>query len=192
MKPTFFATPAAFRAWLEAHHESAVELWVGFHKRASGTPSITWPESVDAALCYGWIDGLRKSLDENRYVIRFTPRRPGSIWSSINVKRVAALTKSGLMRPAGKAAFARKKKEKSGVYSFEQKQPVTLDAASQQRLEANPAAWKYFQSQAPWYRRTASFWVMSAKKAETRERRLQTLIADSAEGRTIKPLTRSA
>ena len=190
MKPTFFATPAKLRAWLLANHDACDELWVGFYKRGSGKPSITWPESVDAALCFGWIDGVRKRLDEERYVIRFTPRKPRSIWSAINVKRVAALIEAGLMHPAGNAAFAQRSKNRTGVYSFEQEKPVALDAPFQKRLQENSAAWAFFSAQAPWYRRTASFWVMSAKKADTREKRLEILIADCAAGRTIKPLTR--
>jgi uncharacterized protein YdeI (YjbR/CyaY-like superfamily) len=190
VKPTFFATSADFRAWFERHHASSRELLVGFHKRASGKPSITWPESVDQALCFGWIDGVRRSIDATSYSIRFTPRKATSNWSSINVRRVKELTASGLMRPAGLDAFERRSEEKSGVYSYEQRKSAALPAAALARFRANAKAWKFFRAQPPWYQRTAAYWVISAKKEETRERRLDTLIHDSASGRTIGPLTR--
>lgn len=192
MKPTFFATPAKLRAWLEAHHEVKTELLVGFYKKSSGKPSITWPESVDEALCFGWIDGVRKTLGDDAYTIRFTPRKRTSIWSAVNVKRVAALTKLGRMTPAGLRAFEARKPEKTGIYSFEHKTPPRLEAAQEKILRANAKAAAFFDAQAPWYRRTATHWVVSAKRAETRERRLAQLVADSAAGRTIRPLTRAA
>lgn len=192
MKPTFFATPAKLRAWLEAHHEVKTELLVGFYKKSSGKPSITWPESVDEALCFGWIDGVRKTLGDDAYTIRFTPRKRTSIWSAVNVKRVAALTKLGRMTPAGLRAFEARKPEKTGIYSFECKTPPRLEAAQEKILRANAKAAAFFDAQAPWYRRTATHWVVSAKRAETRERRLAQLVADSAAGRTIRPLTRAA
>lgn len=192
MKPTFFATPAKLRAWLEAHHEVKTELLVGFYKKSSGKPSITWPESVDEALCFGWIDGVRKTLGDDAYTIRFTPRKRTSIWSAVNVKRVAALTKLGRMTPAGLRAFEARKPEKTGIYSFERKTPPRLEAAQEKILRANAKAAAFFDAQAPWYRRTATHWVVSAKRAETRERRLAQLVADSAAGRTIRPLTRAA
>src|SRR6185436_17402542 len=128
VRPRFFASPARFREWLEKNHGSAKELWVGFHKRHTGKPSLTWPESVEQALCFGWIDGVRKSVDEGRYVIRFSPRKPSSNWSRINVRKVEELTASGLMRPAGLRAFEGRKEERTGVYSFEQRETAALDA----------------------------------------------------------------
>ncbi|MEI7645311.1 MAG: YdeI/OmpD-associated family protein [Chloroflexales bacterium] len=185
----FFATPSAFAAWLEQHHASAQELWVGYYKKGSGQPSITWPESVDEALCFGWIDGLRKSIDADRYRIRFTPRKPDSTWSAVNVARVAVLTAEGRMRPAGLRAFDARRPERTAIYSYEQRHEATFDAASEAQFRANESAWAFFTARPPSYRQAAIRWVMSAKKAETRQRRLETLIADSAVGRTIKELT---
>lgn len=192
MKPRFFPTPAAFRAWLESHHETEAELLVGFHKKGSGNPSITWPESVDEALCFGWIDGVRRSLGETSYTIRFTPRRPTSIWSAINVARVGALTKLGRMREAGLRAFAARRPERTGVYAFERKERAKLSTAQRERLRANRKASAFFDAQPEGYRATAIHWVVSAKKTETRERRLSRLIADSAAGLRIAPLRRPA
>jgi uncharacterized protein YdeI (YjbR/CyaY-like superfamily) len=189
MEPKFFATPADWRRWLEQHHGEASELLVGFYKKGSGKPSITWPESVDGALCFGWIDGVRRSIDEESYSIRFTPRRARSIWSAVNIKRVAELRAQDLMHPAGVKAFEARHSERSGVYSFEQK-TIEFDREQEKKFKADKAAWKFFQAQAPWYRRTAMWWVISAKRDETRARRLATLIEDSAAGRTIGPLTR--
>jgi uncharacterized protein YdeI (YjbR/CyaY-like superfamily) len=189
-KPTFFATPAAFRAWLEAHHARSTELLVGFYKRGSGKPSITWPESVDEALCFGWIDGVRRSIDDERYTIRFTPRKARSTWSAINIKRVAELTKLGRMQPAGIEAFARRAESRSQIYSYEQRAEAVLDDEFERTFRANRRAWEFFQGQPPWYRRTATHWVMTAKKEETRRKRLATLIADSANGNRIGPLSR--
>lgn len=188
--PTFFATPAEFRAWLEARHDKAAELWVGFYKVGSGRPSITWPEAVDEALCFGWIDGVRKGIDDVSYTIRFTPRKPRSIWSAINIKRVEELTILGRMRPAGRKAFAERTEEKSGIYAYEQRNTPTLDEADERQFQANEQAWSFFQAQAAWYRRTAVWWVISAKKEETRRKRLAALISDSEHGRTIPSLTR--
>jgi uncharacterized protein YdeI (YjbR/CyaY-like superfamily) len=192
MKPRFFATPLEFRAWLERHHTKSQELLVGFHKRASGKPSITWPESVDQALCFGWIDGIRKRVDETSYTIRFTPRKSSSTWSTINVNRVKELTASGLIRPAGLRAFEQRTEKKSGIYSYERRHAAKLPRDDERRLRANKKAWAFFQAQAPWYRRTATHWVISAKKAETRQRRLTQLIEHSARARRIPPLTRPA
>ncbi len=190
MKATFFATPADFRAWLERHHETAGELLVGFHKKGSGRPSITWPESVDEALCFGWIDGVRRTIDDESYSIRFTPRRSRSTWSAVNIKRVEELTRLGRMHPAGLRAFEARDPERSRIYSFEQrKEAQKLSPEYQAKLEANRKAWTFFQSQAPYYQRTASWWVMSAKKEETRLKRLATLIEDSAKGRRIGVMT---
>jgi len=190
MKPRFFATPERFREWLSEHHATQTELLVGYYKRGSGRPSITWPESVDEALCYGWIDGVRRSLSEEAYTIRFTPRRPTSIWSAINVARVEALTELGRMTPAGKRAFAARTPARTGVYSFERAEPAQLSLEQERSLRGNAAAAAFFDAQAPWYRRAALHWVISAKREETRARRLAQLIADSAEQRTIAPLTR--
>ena len=187
--PTFFATPDAFRAWLEGHHETARELWVGFHKKGSGRPSITWPEAVDEALCVGWIDGVRKGIDEASYVIRFTPRKPRSTWSAVNIARVAELTALGRMRPAGLAAFEARSPEKSATYAYEQ-EAVALDAAAEAELRAHPEAWSFFQAQPPSYRKAAAWWVAGARKEETRRKRLAALIDDSARSRTVPPLTR--
>ena len=189
-KPRFFPTPADFRSWLEANHERASELLVGFWKRATGRPSITWPESVDEALCVGWIDGVRRSVDQDSYMIRFTPRKPKSNWSNVNIAKVAELTAQGLMTPAGLRAFEARNEATSGVYSFE-RQDAELSPEFEQRLRANAAAAEYFDSRPPWYRRTAAHLVMSAKREETRERRLKQLIDDSAAGRDIKQLRRA-
>jgi uncharacterized protein YdeI (YjbR/CyaY-like superfamily) len=189
-KPTFFATPADFRAWLEEHHGRAQELFVGYYKKDSGRPSITWPESVEQALCFGWIDGVRKSLGKESYVIRFTPRKPGSIWSTVNIRKAEELIEQGLMRPTGLEAFKARSEEKSRIYSFEQKEEPKLSPAQEQRFQADPKAWAFFQAQTPWYRRAATWWVVSAKKDETRQKRLATLIADSAAGRTLPMFTR--
>jgi uncharacterized protein YdeI (YjbR/CyaY-like superfamily) len=190
MKPVFFSSPPEWQAWLEEHHETHDELLVGFHKKDSGKPSITWPEAVDGALCFGWIDGVRRSLDETSYVIRFTPRRPRSVWSAINIKRVAELTKLGLMRPTGVQAFERRTGNRSEIYAYEQRKGAKLTGAYGKTFRANKKAWKFFQAQPPWYQRTASWWVISAKKEETRLKRLSHLIEDSEHERTIRELRR--
>jgi uncharacterized protein YdeI (YjbR/CyaY-like superfamily) len=189
-QPTFFATPDEFRAWLEANHDTARELLVGFRKVGTGQPSITWPQSVDEALCFGWIDGVRRRIDDASYSIRFTPRKKRSIWSAVNIARVKELTQLGRMRPAGLAAFEARADERSAIYSHEQRENAALSEADEREFRANEAAWAFFQKQPPSYRKAAAWWVVSAKKEETRRRRLLTLIADSAEGRTIKELTR--
>jgi uncharacterized protein YdeI (YjbR/CyaY-like superfamily) len=188
MKPTFFKTPAAFRKWLAAHHATRTELWVGFHRKDSGKASITWPESVDEALCFGWIDSVRQSIDDESYMNRFTPRKPDSNWSAVNVRRVGELTKRRRMRAAGLKAFRERRTEKTGVYSYEQRRSVKLPAAFERRFRAKEEAWTWFQAQPDGYRATARYWVMSAKKSETRERRLTTLIEDSENGRRVPPL----
>ena len=190
MKPIFFPSPAAWRAWLEEHHAETEELWVGFYKKSSGKPSITWPESVDGALCFGWIDGVRKSVDEISYVIRFTPRRARSIWSAVNIKRLGELTKQELMHPAGLKAFERRTGNRSEIYSYEQRKGAKLSAAYEKQFRANKKAWDFFRAQPPSYQRTANWWVISAKKEETRSRRLARLIKDSEQQRSIRPLTR--
>ena len=190
MEPRFFKSGTEMRRWLERNHGTARELVVGLHRRASGKPSLTWAESVDEALCFGWIDGIRRSLDESRYTIRFTPRRERSTWSAVNLRRVAELEALGRMQPNGRAAFAHRQEARTGIYAYEQRQQ-TLSQDFERRFRAHPAAWKFFQEQAAWYRRTASYWVMSAKRDETQGRRLQTLIEDSASGRRIGQLRRS-
>lgn len=186
--PTYFPSPADFRAWLEAHHDSADELLVGFHKRGSGKPSLTWPESVDEALCFGWIDGVRKRVDEERYTIRFTPRREGSKWSQVNVTRVGVLEKEGRMRPAGRAAF---EAGKAASYSYEDRKGAAFDEASERAFRADSAAWVDWERRPPWYRRTATFWVVGAKKEETRARRLAILIECSRAGKPLPGLDRT-
>jgi uncharacterized protein YdeI (YjbR/CyaY-like superfamily) len=189
IKPVFFATPPAFRMWLKKNHATATELWVGFHKKGTGKPSITWPESVDQALCFGWIDGIRKSHNVESYVIRFTPRRPTSIWSAVNIGRAKELIRLRLMQPAGRKAFERRDTDKANRYSFE-RQHVDLDSKYEKLFRSNPDAWEFFQAQPPWYRKTATWWVASAKQEETRQRRLGALISDSAAGKHIGPLRR--
>ncbi|QEH36582.1 hypothetical protein OJF2_51660 [Aquisphaera giovannonii] len=188
MEPSFFETPAEFRAWLAENHATAAYLLVGFYKKGTGRKSITWPESVDEALCYGWIDGVRKGIDAESYTIRFTPRKPGSIWSSVNVRKIQELTEIGRMKPAGLAAFEARKEDRSGIYSHEQGD-VELPEPYQGLLRANPAAWAFFESQPPSYRKTASWWVTSAKKEETRRKRLDSLAAYSAKGERVPQFT---
>jgi uncharacterized protein YdeI (YjbR/CyaY-like superfamily) len=190
MQSLFFPTPADFRAWLHEHHENERELWVGFHKKGTGKPSITWPEAVDQALCYGWIDGVRKSIDGDSYMIRFTPRKPRSTWSVVNIKRVAELTEMGLMQPAGLRIFRERTEEKSGIYAYEQRAAAELPAEHEERFRAKIDAWNYFQAQPAGYRKTAIWWVVSAKREETRLKRLATLIEDSEHGRAIAQLRR--
>lgn len=180
VEPVFFATPAEFRDWLSRHHLTAAELVVGFHRKATGRPSLTWPESVDEALCAGWIDGVRRRHDAESYTIRFTPRRKGSIWSAINIKRVAVLTAEGRMLAAGLEAFARRTDRKSGIYSYEQRHEAEFDARQLKQLRANRKAWAFFTAQPPSYRRLMTFWVTTAKQAPTRATRLERLIAACA------------
>jgi len=189
MKPRFFATPAKFRAWLEKHHATDRELLVGFYKKRSGKPSITWPESVDEALCFGWIDGVRRSIDDERYTIRFSPRTSRSTWSVVNIKRGKELIEFGRMTPAGLAAFEARADERSAIYSYEQRRSAKFGEDLERRFRANRKAWEHFQARSPSYRRAAMHWVTSAKKPETRERRLAALIEESARGGTLKALT---
>jgi uncharacterized protein YdeI (YjbR/CyaY-like superfamily) len=188
-KPTFFPTPSDFRAWLEAHHDKLSELLVGLYKKSSRKPSITWPESVQVALCFGWIDGVRKSIDETSYTIRFTPRKPTSTWSSININLVRKLTKQGLMHPAGLKAFAARSEEKSSIYSYEQRKSARFSREQEKQLRANKPAWEFFRSQAPWYQRACTYWVIAAKREETKLKRLSELISHSQNRRTIARLT---
>jgi uncharacterized protein YdeI (YjbR/CyaY-like superfamily) len=185
----FFPDPARWRRWLEEHHERADELWVGFRKRSTGLPSITWPESVDEALSFGWIDGVRKRIDDASYKIRFTPRRRGSIWSAVNVRRIEELIELGRVRPAGLRAFEARQADRTAIYVYE-RAPAELPPEFELRLRADEAAWRFFQSRPPSYRRTVVGWVVAAKQEATRERRLARLIEDSREGRlsgTFRP-----
>lgn len=186
----FFESAAAFRRWLTRHHAKKAAVWVGFHKKATGKPTLSWPESVDEALCYGWIDGIRKSVSDEAYKIRFTPRKASSFWSAINVARVAELTKLGRMRPEGLEAFGRRQAARTAVYSHEQSGDSILDPTYEQRLRSNARAWEHFQSRPPWYRKAAIRWVMTAKRESTRESRLARLESDSAAGKAIPPLRR--
>lgn len=181
--PTFFATEADFRRWLEANHEMATELLIGFWKKGSGKPSIDWPQARDQALCFGWIDGVRRSLGDESYTIRFTPRRKGSIWSKVNVARYEALKGDGQMTPAGERAYE-ENKHKSGLYSYE-KPLASLAAEEETPFRKNKAAWSYWDNQPAGYRKLVLNWITTAKKPETRVKRLATLIEDSAAGRRI-------
>jgi len=189
VEPRFFATAAEFRAWLAAHHADEPELLVGFYKKGSGRPSMTWPESVDEALCFGWIDGIRRRIDDERYSIRFTPRRPRSIWSAVNIRRAGELIAEGRMTPAGLGAFEDRDEERSAIYSYEQRRQAALEPEQERRFRADEAAWQWFQSRPPSWRRAAIYWVTSAKRPETRERRLAALIEAAAAGRMPKALT---
>jgi uncharacterized protein YdeI (YjbR/CyaY-like superfamily) len=185
MKPRFFATPDKFRAWLEKNHESESEVVVGFYKKSTGRPSLTWTESVREALCFGWIDGVRRRIDGDSYSIRFTPRKRGSNWSLVNVRHVEELARAGRMHPAGIEAFEARTPEKTGVYTYENRHEAKLSPEHEERCQANERAWEFFQAQPAGYRQTAIFWVVSAKREETRARRLATLIDDSAHHRRI-------
>jgi uncharacterized protein YdeI (YjbR/CyaY-like superfamily) len=175
---THFDSPAAFGAWLSEHHADRDELWVGYWKKATGRPSLTWEESVDEALCFGWIDGIRRRIDDEAYTIRFTPRRKGSVWSSRNMERYAEMDAQERVHPAGRAAYDRRIEEKTGIYSFEQKEPPKLAEEYLVQLRANEAAWADWERRPPGYRKRVTHWIMSAKREETRQRRLQRLIDD--------------
>ena len=181
----FFPSPDAFRRWLERHHTTDGELWVGFYKKASGRPTLTWSEAVDEALCFGWIDGVRKRVDAESYTNRFTPRRPGSNWSLVNVRKVAALKRAGRMHPSGLAVFKARTPQKNGVHSYEQRKSVTFDAESRACFKADAVAWTFFERQPPGYRHLMTWWVMSAKRPETRAKRLATLVATSCAGKRV-------
>ena len=184
----FFDSPAAWRAWLQEHHASAGEVLVGFHKKSTGRPSLTWAESVAEALCFGWIDGVRRSLGPDAYTIRFTPRRPGSHWSQVNVDLVARLEEQGRMTDAGRAAFAARREDRTARASYEQAE-AAFDAEQEAVFRADAAAWAWFSAQAPSYRRLTTYWVTSAKRPDTRARRLATLVECSREGRRIPQFT---
>ena len=188
MKSTFFESPSEWRRWLERHRDKARELWVGFYKKGSGKLSITWPESVDEALCFGWIDGLRKSLGPESYMIRFTPRKPRSIWSAVNIKRAKELIAEGRMSPAGLKAFEARSDERSAIYSYEQRKNAQLDPADEKQFRANSKAWEFFEQQPPGYRHLTMFWITSAKRPETRQKRLNTLIAYCTKGKRIEAM----
>jgi uncharacterized protein YdeI (YjbR/CyaY-like superfamily) len=186
-KPKFFRTADVFREWLARHHATKTELLVGFFKKGSGKPSITYPEALDEALAIGWIDGVRRSLTDDSYTIRFSPRTARSIWSNVNIKRVGELTAAGRMRPEGLAAFERRDAKRSGIYSFE-REAAQFGPGERKALNGDAKARAFFEAQAPYYRRVATFWVMSAKKSETRERRMGILITHSRKGERIPPL----
>ena len=183
----FFPTPAHFRAWLAEHHDQRDELWVGYYKKATGLPSITWPESVDEALCFGWIDGIRKSVDDKCYKIRFTPRRPGSHWSARNLGRMKHLIAEGLVREPGMVAYRNRNPAKEQQAAHEQKN-IVLPPEYERRLQADADAWDYFQRARPSYRKQVTWWVISAKREETQLRRLGILIESSAKGEVIPPM----
>jgi uncharacterized protein YdeI (YjbR/CyaY-like superfamily) len=189
---TFFKTPAAFRRWLERHHGRARELWVGFYKKDSGLGGITYQEALDEALCFGWIDGVRKSIDAESFGQRFTPRTKRSIWSAVNIRRVGELKKDGRMHEAGLQVFESRDPRRQQLYAYEQASGAAqFDAPLARQFKANRRAWTFFESQAPWYRRVTTWWVVSAKKPETRQKRLAQLIDDSAAGRRIGQLPAS-
>ncbi len=190
MKIAYFKSASGFRHWLEANHASVRELWVGFFKKASGKAGITYAEAVDEGLCFGWIDGLKKRVDDLSYTHRFTPRKPKSTWSRINIQHAERLKRAGRMMAAGLKALAARDPKKSGIYSFENA-ARELSPADERRFKADRVAWKFFQQQPPGYRRTAIWWVVSAKKGETRARRLSRLIEDSGNGRRLAQLTSS-
>ena len=181
MKPKFFKSQADFRKWLEKNHAKQTELFIGFYKKNSGKPSVTYPEALDEALCFGWIDGVRRRIDEDSYLQRFTPRRPSSIWSNVNVRHVERLTKLGRMAPAGLTAYQQRNPKRTGIYSFENR-PRELAPAYEKKFRANKKAWQFFEQQPPSLKRTCIFWIMSAKQEETRLRRLDSLIESSAKG----------
>ena len=183
----FFSSPAELRAWLEQHHKTDSEVWVGYYKKATGKPTLTWSEAVDEALCFGWIDGKLQRIDDERHRQRFTPRRPRSNWSEVNVAKVAELRKQGRMTPAGEAAFAARRDDPSAL-TYERRHEAAFDREQEAAFRADEAAWTWFSDQSASYRQLATFWVVSAKRPETRERRLATLIECSAEGRRIPAL----
>ncbi len=189
MIPTFFPTPKAFRSWLDEYHQTQQELWVGYYKKASGLASITWPESVDEALCYGWIDGLRKSIDEQRYKIRFTPRRATSIWSATNLRRIKELIAEGRVQPSGLSIYKARNVEKINRYAYE-RENVQFDPSYEAQLRANSQAAAFFDRLPPSAKKATIWWVMSAKQAATRERRLKVLIESSEAGLRIPHLRR--
>jgi uncharacterized protein YdeI (YjbR/CyaY-like superfamily) len=190
MEPEFFTTPAELRTWFERHHESEPELLIGYYKKNAGKTGIKHSEAVEQALCFGWIDSVGRRIDDERYQVRFTPRRTGSVWSSVNIAKIAELTEQGLMHQAGTRAYEGRRPDRVATYSYEQPEGAVLDADQAARFAADPEAWAWFGRQPSSYRRAAAHWVISAKRPETRERRLAQLIADSRAGRPVPPLTR--
>ena len=184
MKSKFFPTQNDFRRWLEEYHDKETELIVGFYKVSTGKPSMTWSESVDQALCFGWIDGVRRSIDAERYSIRFTPRKARSVWSAVNIKKIQALTAKGLMKPAGISAFEKRDEKRSKIYAYENEQKQFSDEF-EKRFKANEKAWNFFEKQANWYKKQMVSWVMTAKQEVTREKRLEKLISESENGRRV-------
>ena len=187
MNPLFFPTQSHLRKWFEKNHNKAEELWVGYYKKSSGKLSITWQESVDEALCFGWIDSIRKSIDDESYTNRFTPRREGSTWSAVNTKRIKELIKLGLVKPSGLEVFNKRDKKKTNHYSFEQKE-AKFPKEFEKKIKANKRAWNYFQKLPPYAKRLSTWWVISAKREETKIKRLEVLIRCSEEERKIPPL----
>jgi uncharacterized protein YdeI (YjbR/CyaY-like superfamily) len=190
MEPVFFATPEELRAWFDEHHESEPELLVGYYKKAAGRTGIKHSQAIDQALCFGWIDSIGRRIDDERYQVRFTPRRTGSVWSAVNVAKIAELTELGLMRPAGLLAFEQRRPDRVASYSYEQPEGAGLDDEQAAQLKAIPAAWEWYSKQSSSYRKAAAHWVTSAKRPETRQRRLAQLITDSGAGRPVPPLAR--
>jgi uncharacterized protein YdeI (YjbR/CyaY-like superfamily) len=188
--PIFFETPAELRDWLDEHHETSDDLFVGAWKKSTGRPSLTWPEIVEEALCVGWIDSIRRSVPGDGWVIRLTPRRKGSNWSAVNIAKIAELRQAGRLRPAGEAAFGARTDARSAIYSYEQRKTAALEPDEEARFRRNPAAWTWFEGRPASYRTAAIYWIVTAKRPETRAKRLGTLIEDSAAGRTVRPLTR--
>jgi uncharacterized protein YdeI (YjbR/CyaY-like superfamily) len=189
-EPIWFDGPEGWRAWLEAHHDTATEVWVGMYKKRSPRHTMTWSQAVDEALCFGWIDGVMHRVDDERHAQRFTPRKPTSNWSAVNIAKVAALRAEGRMRPAGEAAFAKRREDRTAVYSYERRGEAVFSDEQRAALDADPAAAAFFAAQPPGYRQLATYWVVSAKKPETRERRMAQLIEDSAAGRRLKQFSR--
>ena len=190
MEPLYFASAAEFGAWLAEHHETETEVYVGYWKKATGQPTLTWPEAVDEALRFGWIDSVRHPVDGEREAQRFTPRKARSTWSLVNVRKAEALTAAGRMHPAGLAAFEARRADNTGIYSYERAEPAALEPDEEAQFRANAAAWEWFEKVAPSYRKAALHWVVSAKQPQTRTRRLAALIEDSAAGLRVKPMRR--
>jgi uncharacterized protein YdeI (YjbR/CyaY-like superfamily) len=190
MEPLFFADAAGLRAWFEQNHDTAPELILGYWKKHTGVPTVTHPQAIEQALCFGWIDSIGRRIDDERHQCRFTPRRKASVWSAINVAAVARLTEAGLMRPAGLAAFEQRKPDRVAAYAHEHPDDAGLEPDQEARLKAEAGAWAWFSAQSPAYRKAAIHWVVSAKRPETREKRLVQLIADAAAGRRVPPLAR--
>jgi uncharacterized protein YdeI (YjbR/CyaY-like superfamily) len=190
MDPVFFATSTELGEWFERHHATESELILGYWKKGAGKPTVKHSEAVEQALRFGWIDSIGRRIDEERWSVRFSPRRPGSVWSKVNVTKVAELTERGLMHPAGIAAFEGRKPDRVAIYAYEQPESAELDAGQVARMQTVPEAWAWYSAQSPWYRKATAHWISTAKRPETRERRLAQLITDSAAGRAIPPLTR--